>query len=243
MTDVFGYNGYETAVFGKWHIGESFPFRPMDRGFDKSIVHGGGVVGSLADYWGNSYYDDTYSHNGDFQKFKGYCNTVWFSEATRFIRENKDRPFFVYLSTNLPHEPLLVDEEYVEPYRDMVSDRLARYYGMLSKLDEDLGVFLNELDEMGLAEETIIIFKGDNGPCPWFGGIIMDFETGFVKEGYTAGMRGGKIWGYENAHRVHNFIRWPGGGISEGRDVNALSAHIDLMPALIDLCATEKIFG
>jgi hypothetical protein len=76
----------------------------------------------------------------------------------------------------------------------------------------------------------------DNGPCPWFGGIDMDFETGYPKEGYAAGMRGGKIWGYENAHRVPFFMRWPNGNIGGGKDIEALSAHIDVMPTLIDLC-------
>jgi len=236
IADIFSQNGYETAIFGKWHLGDSYPFRPHDRGFKESVVHGGGVVGSTADYWGNNYYDDTYLHNGVFEKYEGYCNTIWVEEAVSYIKKNKDKPFFVYLPTNLPHEPLNVDEEYIEPYRDQVPERLSRYYGMVTKFDEDMGYLIKELKEMGLEENTILIFKGDNGPCPWFGGIIIDMETGFVKEGYSAGMRGGKIWGYENAHRVPLFIRWPGSDFGAGRDIDALSAHIDIMPTLIDLC-------
>ncbi len=236
IADVFGDNGYHTAVFGKWHLGENHPFRPQDRGFEESIVHGGGGVGQQPDYWGNDYFDDTYKHNGKFEKYEGYCNTVWFKEAINYIRKNKHKPFFCYLSTNAPHAPLRVEEKYAHPYKDRLSDRLANYYGMVTKLDEDLAGFLHELEEMGLEDNTILIFMTDNGPCPWFGGVDMDFETGYPKEGYSAGMRGGKIWGYENAHRVPLFIRWPEGGIGGGKDIEALTAHIDLMPTLIDLC-------
>lgn len=236
IADVFNQNGYETGVFGKWHLGENYPFRPMDRGFKESIVHGGGGVGQSPDYWGNDYFDDTYKHNGKFEKYEGYCNTVWFSEALKYIQKNKEKPFFCYVSTNLPHAPLRVDEKYIEPYKENSSDRIASYYGMITKLDEDIATLLKGVKEMGLEENTILIFMTDNGPCPWFGGIDMDFETGYPKEGYSAGMRGGKIWGYENAHRVPFFIRWPKGKLGGGKDIDALSAHIDVLPTLIDLC-------
>ncbi len=235
MAEVFKEAGYKTGIFGKWHLGENYPFRPMDRGFDESIIHGGGGVGSNPDYSGNDYFDDTYLHNGVHEQFTGYCNTVWFTEAMRFIEANLDNRFFCYVSTNVPHAPLLVDSAYSAPYRSLVSDRLANYYGMVSKVDEDLGVFLNRLDELRLSDNTILIFMTDNGPCPWFGGIIID-EFGFVEEGYSCDMRGGKIWGYENAHRVPCFIRWPAGNIIGGRDIEQLTAHIDLLPSLIDWC-------
>lgn len=236
IASLFAGNGYETGIFGKWHLGENYPFRPQDRGFKETLVHGGGAIGSNPDYWGNDYFDDTYIHNGIYEKYKGYCNTVWFSEAIKYIRNNRDKPFFCYIPTNVPHAPLKVGENYVKPYQGQVSDRLAQYYGMVTKMDEDIGTLLAALKEMGLEENTILIFMTDNGPCPWFGGLVIDFETGFVKEGYSAGMRGGKIWGYENAHRVPFFIRWPGAKIGGGKDIDALSAHIDIMPTLIDLC-------
>jgi len=239
MADVFRQSGYSTGIFGKWHLGENYPFRPNDRGFDESIVHRGGGVGANPDYQGNDYYDDTYVHNGKYEKYNGYCNTVWFNEATNFIRENQDNPFFCFISTNVPHAPLLVDSSYSAPYKSMVSERLANYYGMISKIDEDIGILLKELESMSLTDNTIFIFMTDNGPCPWFGGIIID-EQGFVKEGYSAGMRGGKIWGYENAHRVPFFIKWPAKGINKGRDVNQLTAHFDLFPTLIDMCELDK---
>jgi len=236
LADLFRANGYETGIFGKWHLGENYPFRPMDRGFSESVIHRGGGAAGSPNYWGNDYNDDTYVHNGVNQKYDGYCNTTWFSEAIKYIRKNRKKPFFCYLATNLPHAPLTVDEKYAEPYKNEVSDRLAHYYGMVSKIDEDFARLKKELKDLGLEENTILIFMTDNGPCPWFGGIVMDFETGYPTEGYSAGMRGGKIWGYENAHRVPFFIRWPKGGIGGGKDIDALSAHIDVMPTLIDLC-------
>ncbi len=239
MADVFSDNGYKTAVFGKWHLGENYPFRPNDRGFQEAVVHGGGGIGQSPDFWGNDYYDDTYKHNGEFQKYDGYCNTVWFTEAIDYIEKNKDEPFFCYIPTNLPHAPLNVDEKYVEPFKGKVSERLAKYYGMVEKIDEDVATLFRKVAELGLDENTIIIFMTDNGPCPWFGGVEMDFETGFVEEGYTAGMRGAKIWGYENAHRVPFFIRWPSAGIQGGKDIDALSAHIDVLPTLIELCGLK----
>ncbi len=239
LANLFSDNGYETGVFGKWHLGENYPFRPMDRGFKESIVHGGGGVGQNPDYFGNNYYDGTYKHNGAFEKYEGYCNTVWFSEALKYITKNKEKPFFCYVSTNLPHAPLRVDEKYIKPYKDQLSDRLASYYGMITKLDEDLATLLKGVKELGLDDNTILIFMTDNGPCPWFGGIVMDFDTGYPLEGYAAGMRGGKIWGYENAHRVPFFIRWPSDNIGGGKDIDALAAHIDVMPTLIDLCGLK----
>ena len=240
MPEIFSDNGYETAVFGKWHLGENYPFRPQDRGFKESIVHGGGGIGQGPDYWANDYYDDTYKHNGKFEKYIGYCNEVWFDEAIDYIDKNKDKPFFCHLSTNLPHAPLLVDEKYVAPYRGEVPERLAQYYGMINNIDDNVKKLLNKIEDVGLRDDTIVIFMTDNGPCPWFGAIIMDFETGLVEKGYSAGMKGGKIWGYENAHRVPFFISWPKGGLDHGRDINALAAQIDILPTLVELCRLKS---
>ncbi len=239
MADVFRSSGYKTAIFGKWHLGDNYPFRPQDRGFEEVLIHRSGVVGNRWDYWENDYYDDTYIRNGKPEKCVGYCNSVWFDEAIQFIKKNRQDPFFCFLSTNIPHAPLHVDEKYSEPYRSQVSNQLANYYGMLAKFDEDMARLLRELKELKLEENTILIFMSDNGPCPWYGGIKID-ENGFVEQGFSAGMRGGKIWGYENAHRVPCFIRWPGGNIGVGKDIKKLTAHFDLLPTLIEACGLKR---
>ncbi|MFH5833316.1 arylsulfatase [Halalkalibaculum sp. DA384] len=239
MGDVFKKSGYKTGYFGKWHLGENYPFRPKDRGFQKTVVHGGGASSIHPDYWGNDYFDDVYRSNGVFERYKGYSNTVWFNEALKFIKKNQDEPFFAYIATNIPHAPLIVKEKYSNPYKGKVPERIANYYGMLSKFDEDLGIFFSEMDRLKLKKNTIVIFMTDNGPGPWFGGIILD-EDLFVKEGYNAGMRGGKIRGYEGAHRVPFFLRWPAAGIGGGVDVDKLTAHFDILPTLIDLAGLEE---
>lgn len=239
MAEVFSNSGYRTGYFGKWHLGENYPFRPMDRGFDESIVLGGGASTIHPDYWGNDYFDDVYKHNGVFKKYKGYCNTVWFDEASKFIKGDQDEPFFAYIATNSPHAPLIVDEKYSSPYKSKVPERIANYYGMLAQFDEELGRFLQELDRSGERENTILIYMSDNGPCPWFGGIMLDDSLN-VEHGYNAGMRGAKIRGYEGAHRVPFFISWPSGNVGGGKDVTKLAAHFDILPTLIDLADLKE---
>lgn len=239
MADIFKNAGYQTGYFGKWHLGENYPFRPMDRGFDETLVLGGGASTIHPDYWGNDYFDDVYKNNGVNKKYDGFCNTVWFNEALKFIEKNQENPFFTYISTNSPHAPLIVEEKYAKPYKSMVPERIANYYGMIAQFDEDLGKFLQELDRLNLRENTILIFMTDNGPCPWFGGIMLD-DSLYVDHGYNAGMRGAKIRGYEGAHRVPFFISWPFAGIGGGKDVDKLAAHFDILPTLIDLAGLRE---
>jgi len=234
MADVFQQNGYRTAIFGKWHLGDNYPFRPNDRGFDESLIHGGGVIAETPDYWDNNYYDDTYFRNNKPEKVEGYCTDVWFRETIRFIERNKDRPFFVYLAANAPHGPLHVPERYRKPYADQ-PPRRAAFYGMIACIDENLARLRARLKELGLDRDTIIVFFNDNGTN---GGATFsgDGRNGWVTSGFNAGMRGRKTSAYEGGHRAACFIRWPGGGLQGGRDVNGLTAHLDLLPTFIDLC-------
>jgi arylsulfatase A-like enzyme len=107
MADVFAANGYHTGHFGKWHLGDSYPHRPQDRGFQETINHGAWGITSIADYYGNDYWDDTYRHNYQLEEYKGYCTDVWFDEAMDYmkVRHANNEPFFVYLPTNCPHSP------------------------------------------------------------------------------------------------------------------------------------------
>ena len=164
IAEVFKAGGYRTGMFGKWHLGENYPLRPQDQGFDYVVCHGGGGVGQGPDWWGNDYFDDTYFRNGRPEKFTGYCTDVWFAEAMEFIERNKDRPFFAYLATNAPHGPLNVAEEYSRPYEQKgVTPNMAKFYGMITNIDENLGKLMRQLDRLGIAEETILIFMTDNG--------------------------------------------------------------------------------
>ena len=240
MADVFAMNGYRTGMFGKWHLGEHYPYRPHDRGFHEAIYHGNGAIGTTGDVWGNDYFDDTYQHNGRLQKYSGYCTDVWFAEASRFIRASHKRgvPFFCYLSPNVVHGPMLVADEYFLRYRDVkgvFSNNAAKMYGMVANLDENMGRLMQLLESESLYRDTILIFMTDNGTAA---GAALD-KHGFVTAGYNAGMRGKKTSSYEGGHRVPFFLRWPGGGLDGGRDVPELAAHLDVLPTLVDLCGLE----
>ena len=229
MANAFKDSGYRTGFFGKWHLGDNYPFRPEDRGFQEVLRHGGGGVGQTPDYWGNKYFDDTYYHNGKAEAYKGYCTDVWFDNAMNFIEQNKDKPFFCYLPTNAPHSPYLVSDDYTKPYAGNPKVPNAAFYGMISNIDDNLGRLMAKLKELDIDDNTILIFMTDNGTSAGFR----------VGKGYNSGMKGTKGSLYEGGHRVPCFIRWPEKGIKGGQDIDELSAHIDLLPTLIELCALK----
>jgi arylsulfatase A-like enzyme len=236
MADIFSHNSYQTAIFGKWHLGDNYPFRPQDRGFKEVIVHGGGAIGNAPDYWDNNYFDDVYRHNGIRKHFSGYCTDVWFSEALKYIEHHQNEPFFCYIATNAPHLPVNVPEEYILPYRkNGIPENRARFYGMITNIDDNIGRLFSALQHLGLAQNTILIFMTDNGSAE---GLRTDKE-GFVTQGFSAGLRGKKGSEYDGGHRVPFFIRWPEGNIQGGQDVKQIAAHIDVLPTLVNLCGLK----
>lgn len=238
MAQVFKENGYRTGIFGKWHLGDNYPFRPQDKGFDEVLVHGGGGVEQTMDYWDNDYFDDTYMHNGKLEKFEGYCTDVWFENAKQFIGQQKGKPFFCYLSTNAAHSPYFVEEKFAAPYRDNEDIPNAAFYGMISNIDENIGKLIQHLKSWELMDNTIIIFTTDNGTAQ---GAELDGHRldGFLAKGNNAGMRGIKASMYEGGHRVPLFIHWKNGGIDIGQDIDELTAHYDVFPTLIELCKLQ----
>jgi arylsulfatase A-like enzyme len=224
--------GYRTGIFGKWHLGDAYPYRPQDRGFEKSIVHGGGGLGQTPDWWGNDYFDDTYLVDGRPTPFTGYCTDVFFDQALKFIESDSTKPFFCFLSTNAPHSPFNVPPEYHALYAGKTAtESYARFLGMITNIDENFGALRERLKAANLEENTILIFASDNGQCP----LAAGFETG----AFNAGMRGLKGSMYEGGHRVPFLVRWPMGGIAGGRDIRVNAAYIDLMPTLLDFCSIE----
>ena len=235
MAQVFKENGYSTAMFGKWHLGDNYPFRPQDKGFDEVLMNNGGGVGQTMDYWNNDYFDDTYMHNGKPEKFEGYCTDVWFENAKKFMGSQKDKPFFCYLSTNAAHSPYWVADKYSDPYKDNEEVYNASFYGMIANIDENMGKLVEYLKSIDLMDNTIIIFTADNGSaagCKTEGHRL----DGFIAKGNNDGMRGVKASMYEGGHRVPFFIHWKDGGINVGKDIDQLTAHYDLFPTLVDLC-------
>lgn len=230
IADIFKDNGYSTAIFGKWHLGDNYPSRPTDCGFDYAVHHSSGGIGELSDYWGNNYFDDVYLVNNEPKQFEGYCTDVWFDEAIQHIENVKDQPFFIYLATNAPHSPLIVADKYKMPYEQYegIEIQSAAYLGMIANIDENFGKLDQYLKDSNLDENTILIFLTDNGTQFGF-----NEEKGF---GFNKGFIGNKSDKEEGGHRVPFYIRWPKAGISGEESLGFLSAHIDLMPTLAGLC-------
>lgn len=232
MANYFQSAGYRTSIFGKWHLGDNFPYRPMDRGFEIATTHRGGGVGQTPDHWGNNYFDDTYDHNGEARSHLGYCTDIWFEEAIKEIDRDDQRPFFTVIATNAPHSPYLVEDRYADPYRGDVTEERACFLGMISNIDENFGRLREHLQTRGIDHNTVVIFMTDNGTS---GGCNIDSE-GFLTDGYNAGMRGMKASYHEGGHRVPFFLHWPGGELGEARDLSATALDVDVLPTLLDLC-------
>jgi len=225
MADMFRAGGYATGHFGKWHLGDNNPYRPQDCGFDETVHHGAWGITSMADYWDNDYFDDTYEHNGKLEKYEGYCTDVWFNEAMKWMAEQKKKkqPFLCYIPTNVPHWPDLVEQK----YKDMYPGRCAGFFGMIAQFDENMGRMEQFMQESGLKENTIFIFMTDNGSS--VGTAV-----------FNAGMRGKKTQYYEGGHRVPFFLRWPAAGLDKPRDIDELTHSTDVLPTLLDMCDIEK---
>ncbi|WP_282121988.1 arylsulfatase [Algibacter mikhailovii] len=234
MANMFSENGYATGAFGKWHMGDNYPFRAHDRGFQETVMHYGGGAQQTPDYWDNDYFDDTYFKNGKPTPYKGYCTDVFFKEAINFIKDRKDQPFFCYISTNAPHGPYNVPLEYYNMYKDLPNDVLTdtqkRFYGMITNVDDNFGKLRHTLKELNIADNTILIFMTDNGTAAGYNN-----SKGKVT-GFNSGMRGKKGSEYEGGHRVPFFIHWKNGNISKLKDINQLTAQIDILPTLAELC-------
>jgi len=243
--------GYKTGMVGKWHLGDNYPFRPQDQGFDHVLMHGAGGVGQTPDYWGNTQFNDTYFLNGTPKKYNGYATDIWFDEAIDFIENNANKadPFFLYVSTNAPHAPFRAPEKYIQPYRDLgVPEELALFYAMIASIDENMERLQGAMDKNGITDDTIFIFMTDNGSV--MGGksaklvkgktkALIEQKIGQKITTLNYDMRGAKNSAYEGGHRVPFYISWPNGGLIEPSTIDGLSAHFDVMPTLLDLIGVD----
>lgn len=248
VAEVLAANGYHTAMVGKWHLGDTYPMRPMDQGFQYYLAHKGGGIGQPGDDFGNfmrpdsSYFDPYLWENGERVRRKGYCSDIFTDQAISFLEEHRrDRapdPFFLYLSFNAPHTPLQLPEQYAREYEEMeygsedfelsgqnVSDMNERdmhdarnVYGMVSNIDDNMGRLLRTLSELGLEENTLVVFMTDNGP---------------QQRRYTAGLNQRKGSVMEGGIRVPCMFYWKG-KLQENRMIHSPSAHIDMMPTLLE---------
>ena len=223
LAEMLGDAGYRTGIFGKWHLGDNYPMRAGDQGFQQTLIHKGGGIGQPSDPPETSYFDPILQHNGEQKQFQGYCTDIFFDAAMRFVELNRDEPFFVYIPTNAPHSPYDVPESYIEPYAAKgLNDKDARIYGMITNIDENMGKLMAKLDELELAENTILIFMTDNGP---------------TTQHFTAGLRDQKTTAFDGGIRVPFFLRWP--SELQAAKVDRVGAHIDVPPTLLDAARVE----
>ena len=225
MADVFKASGYQTGLFGKWHLGSNYPYRPIDRGFDEWLGQGDGGTGTTDDYFTNDRVNDHYLHNGEWRYIEGYAPDIFFNAAANFIKgRNSKKPFFIYLNTYIPHSPHTIpDQTWAKKHELMAGKEAAYFFAGIERIDHNIGILREILSSEGLAENTIVIFMTDNGGT---GGVNI----------FNAGMRGQKAQVYDGGHRVPFFIHWPAGKLKHGSDVNDITAHFDVLPSLIDIC-------
>lgn len=231
IAEVFKAAGYATGAFGKWHNGSQWPYHPMARGFDE-------YYGFTSGHWGE-YFDPPLDHNGKLVRGKGYIVDELTDHALAFIEKNRDRPFFCYIPYNTPHSPYAVPDEYWQRFKDKpIKLRGARgekedvavtrcALAMCENIDWNVGRVLKRLEELKLADDTIVIYFSDNGPnsARWNGG-----------------MKGRKASTDEGGLRVPFFIRWPG-RIGAGKVVGEIAGAIDLLPTLTALAGVSLAAG
>jgi arylsulfatase A-like enzyme len=216
-------NGYHSAIFGKWHLGFSYPYRPKDRGFDEVFVHGGGGVGQMEDYFGNSLFNTTFIHNGKVSPSKGYCTDVLFDRAMDYVeaKHKKKKPFFCFVSTPVTHAPHNGPKEVVAQLKaDGIQGNL-QLYAQVQNLDANIGRMMKKIKELGLAENTIMIYASDQGMN----------DRGAPHGDNRKGL------GYDPAHHVPFMIRLPG---AKPKVIPRLAGMIDFFPTILDLCGIKS---
>ena len=251
IAEVLRDAGYSTGLFGKWHLGDNYPYRPMDQGYETAVYHRGGGLGQPSEPVGadQRYTNPVLFRNGEQFTAKGYCADIYFSEAIEFINNSQDKkkPFFAYIASNTPHGPYHdVPEKWLDYYKGLdlensqfpqeeghqISgkddlDTRARIYAMVSNLDENVGRLFGELDKMGLTENTVVIYMCDNGPNG---------------HRYVKGFRGRKSNAWEGGVRSPFWAHWPK-GFPAGTVSDALSAHVDIFPTILELCEVDQPDG
>jgi arylsulfatase len=222
--------GYTTGVFGKWHLGDEDEYQPEKRGFDEVFIHGAGGIGqtypgSCGDAPGNTYFSPAIKHNGRFVKTDGYCTDVFFAQAIKWIESVKGRkPFYAYIATNAPHSPLQVRPEDEARYAGKVPENVAKFFGMIANIDDNVGRLLAKLAEWGIERDTLVIYMNDNGGTA---GCNL----------FNAGMRGTKGTAWLGGTRASSFWRWP--GTLKPATVDKLCAHIDFFPTIAEIAGAQ----
>lgn len=226
IAEVFQQAGYATGAFGKWHLGDYGEYLPTNQGFD--YFYGSHHVNDMKPFYHVSEENGEYTIVHGTDEMKDENGKKDQSKLTEWIHEeintwitdtvtNSDEPFFAYYATPWPHGPVFAGDDY-----DGVSG-MGTYVDCITEFDTYLGELFNTMEELGVLEDTIIIFSSDNGPA---------------LEGSTADLRGAKYLPYEGGQKVPFMIRWDNnGGLFEKGGTRSNSAtFVDFFPTLIELC-------
>lgn len=233
--------GYKTGLFGKWHLGDSEEYLPQNRGFDEVLMHGSGGIGqvNLGDFPPNKenlYFDNILLHNKTIVKTKGFCTDVFFNAALSWTKEQIDakKPYFTYISLNAPHAPLVAPDAYKKRFLELGYDEgTAGRYGMIENIDDNFGTLMSKLTEWKALENTLVIFTTDNG-ATHLGGTLNAEKV----RHFNAGLKGGKNSPYEGGNHVPFFWYWKG-VLSEGKDINELTAHLDIYKTFVEITGVK----
>gem|GEM_PF-1561675 len=230
LADVFRAGGYATGLFGKWHLGHAWPYRPQDRGFEESMTfHGWGMAG-IAELL-NDYTNGAYVHRGERKPFEGYATDFWFDQAMRWMKQRRaaGERFFCYLATHTPHRPMWIEKEAFERFENTPVEEnhgAAGFLAMIENIDDNMGRLEEFLHREKLHRDTVLVFLTDNG-------------TAHGARVFNAGMRGKKTSLYDGGHRVPCFLRWPAAGLHRGRDLDGPTQVQDLLPTLARFAGLE----
>ncbi len=227
MADIFKAAGYATAAYGKWHNGMQPPYHPNARGFDD-------FYGFCSGHWGN-YFSPMLEHNGEIVTGNGFVVDDFTERGMDFMEKNKNRPFFLYLPYNTPHSPMQVPDKWWNKFENKELEMLHREpekedvaftraaLAMCENIDWNVGRIVGKVEELGLTENTVIIYLSDNGPNSWR---------------WNDGMKGRKGSTDEGGVRSPLFLKWEG-KIPSGKKVEEIAGAIDLLPTMADLAGIK----
>ena len=231
MPEIFKKAGYRTAHIGKWHLGFTPQTMPNGQGFDHSFGHMGGCIDNYSHffYWNGPNRHDLWRNGQEIWEDGQYFPKRMTEEARSFMEKKQDQPFFMYWAINLPHYPMQGTSKWREIYRDLPEPR-RHYAAFISTMDEMIGELLGAVDDLGLRENTIVVFQSDHGHSTEV--------RGYAGGGSSGGLRGAKFSLFEGGIRVPSMIRWPG-KIPAGEVRDQFSVSVDWYPTLAELCGIE----
>lgn len=231
LADLLRHEGYRTGLIGKWHLGAFDPrYKPENRGFDQAICFRGGM---------HDYYDWRLESGDRVLRSDGrYLTDYWTDEAINFIQCDRKKPFYLHLTYNAPHTPLQAPEEDLAVFKDRadLSEAVKTLYAMIRRLDRNIGRLLEQVEALGMRENTLIIFSSDNGPQ--FGGAGDE-----CLDRFNCQLHGSKGSTYEGGIRVPAIIRWPDGLDPQTADVNGFFHMCDWLPTILSFAGIETPKG